>query len=74
MIKKINNLTKIFIKDYYNNLNIFNKKNKKVNIKNIYVWLILILIISITYLSLEIITYLSKTGNPALFLKIYLCK
>ena len=72
MIKKINNLTKIFIKDYYNNLNIFNKKNKKVNIKNIYVWLILILIISITYLSLEIITYLSKTGNPALFLKIYL--
>jgi ABC-2 type transport system permease protein len=72
MINKIKNLTNIFLKDYYQNLNIFNKKNNKINKKSIYFWLIIILISCITYLSLQSITYLEKLGQPILFLKIYL--
>ena len=33
MIKKIKELSKIFIKDYFNNLSVFNKETKKI-IKN----------------------------------------
>lgn len=72
MINKIEKLTKIFLKDYYQSLNIFNKKNNKINKKNIYLWLGIILIMSLTYLSLETITYLNRRGQAILFLKIYL--
>ena len=70
MINKIKQLTKIFIIDYYQKLNIIN--NKKINKKNILFWLIGILVITLTYLSLQAIKYLIRTGEPILFLKIYL--
>lgn len=71
MIKKINELSKVFIKDYFENLNIFNKDTKKVNVKSIFVWLIIILSFALGYLSYKIIGYLNDIGQPVLFLKIY---
>ncbi len=73
MINKIKKLTKIFLKDYYKNLNIFNKKNnKKINKKSMYFWLIIILVACISYISLESILYFNRLEEPILFLKIYL--
>lgn len=72
MINRIKKLTKIFLKDYYQNLNIFNKKNNKLNKKSIYFWLIIIIIACISYISLESILYFNRLGEPILFLKIYL--
>lgn len=69
MINKIKKLTKIFLKDYYQNLNIF---NKKINKKSIYFWLIIIIIACISYISLESILYFNRLGEPLIFLKIYL--
>lgn len=73
MTNKIKKLTKIFLKDYYKNLNIFNKENnKKINKKSIYFWLIIILVACISYISLESILYFNRLEEPILFLKIYL--
>lgn len=72
MINRIKKLTKIFLKDYYQNLNIFNKKNNKLNKRSIYFWLIIIIIACISYISLESILYFNRLGEPILFLKIYL--
>ena len=72
MMNKIKKLTKIFLKDYYQNLNIINKKNNKINKKSIYAWLLIILIFSLIYVSTKIISFLIDAGQPILFLKIYL--
>lgn len=72
MINKIKQLTKIFLLDYYEKMNLIDQKTNKINKRNKIVWLSVILIISITYLSSEIIKFLMKTGQPILFLKIYL--
>ena len=72
MIKKINLLTKIFLKDYYQNLNIINKKNNKINIKSTVTWLVIILVFAICYLSFNILKTLDNIGKPILFLKVYL--
>ena len=72
MIKKIIELSKIFIKDYFQKLDIFNKENKKINKKSIFTWLLLITIITITFLSFKIINWLNSAGQAILFLKIYL--
>lgn len=71
MIKKIKLLTNIFFKDYYQNLNIINKKNK-LNKKSVFVWLLIIFIFALMYLSLKAISFLQNIGTPILFLKIYL--
>ena len=71
MIKRILELSKIFIKDYFQNLNIFNKNTKKINIKSVFVWLLIILILALSYLSYKIIDYLNGVGQAILFLKIY---
>ena len=68
MIKKIIELSKIFIKDYFQNLYIFN--NNKINKKSTFTWLLIISIITITFLSYKMINWLNKTGNAILFLKI----
>ena len=60
------------IEYYYQNLNIFNKKNNKLNKKSIYFWLIIIIIACISYISLESILYFNRLGEPILFLKIYI--
>lgn len=71
MIKKIKLLTNIFLKDYYQNLNIINKKNK-INRKSVFAWLLIIFIFALMYLSLKAISFLQNIGVPILFLKIYL--
>lgn len=72
MIKKIKLLTNIFLKDYYQNLNIINKKNNKLNKKSAFTWLMIIFVFALIYLSLKAIDFFQQTGVPILFLKIYL--
>ena len=72
MVKKIKTLSKIFIKDYFQNLYIFNKDTKKINKKSVAVWLAIISIITMGLLSFQIIDFLEKAGQEILFLKIYL--
>ena len=68
-MNKIISLTKVFVKEYYQNLPIFD--NKKVNKKSIFFWLIIIVLLGITYVSYESIKFLIKTGNPEIFLNLY---
>ena len=67
MIKNILLLTKISIRNYWENFNLFDGKNKKINKKSIYVWLLLIVIIAITYLSNEILKLLDKYDQLEIF-------
>lgn len=71
MIKKIKELSKIFIKDYFQNLYIFNKGTKKLNKKSTFTWLLIIAMITITFISFKIISWLDNGGQSILFLKIY---
>ena len=71
MIKKTITLSKVFIKEYFQNLYIFNKNTKKFNKKSSFTWLLFIVMIVIGYLSFKIINYLDKSGQGILFLKIY---
>ena len=71
MINKIMKLSKIFIKDYFENIYIFNKDTKKINKKSKFTWLLIITIIAIGYISIKIIEELYKNGQEILFLKIY---
>ena len=57
MIKKIKLVTKIFLEDYYENLNIINKKNNKLNGKSAFTWLIIFVISTISYFSLQAIKF-----------------
>ena len=72
MIRKIVRLSKIFIKDYFNNLYIFNKETKKIKMNSAFTWLIIIIIVSITLGSAKIIDFLYSVGQEILFFKIYL--
>ena len=72
MINKIIQLSKILIKDYFYNLNIFNNDTKKLNIKSAFTWLLIIIEISITFISYNAINWLEKRGQAILFLRIYL--
>ena len=67
MIKNILLLTKISIRNYWENFNLFDEKNKKINKKSIYVWLLLIVIVAITYLSNEILKTLDKYDQLEIF-------
>ena len=67
MIKNILLLTKISIRNYWENFNLFDEKNKKINKKSIYAWLFLIVIIAITYLSNEILKLLDKYDQLEIF-------
>ena len=71
-IKKIKELTKIFAKESYQVLNIYNSKNKKLNVKSIFLWMVAIIIISIFYLSYQAINFLVSSGVPEVFLNFYL--
>lgn len=71
MNKKIVELSKIFIKDYFQNLNIFKNDIKKINKKSMFTWLLIISLIAITYLSYTVINWLDKSGQTIIFLKIY---
>ena len=71
MIKKIIELSKVFIKDYFQNLDIFNKNTGKINKKSVFSWLLIITIIAITFLSFKVINWLDARGMAEVFLKIY---
>lgn len=69
--KKIKSLTKIFLRDYIEKLNIKNEKNK-INLKSSALWSIIILAFCIMYISVYIISYLKRGNASVLFLKEYL--
>ena len=70
-IKSIFNLTKIFFKNSFENPYLIDKKTNKINKKSIYVWLLVIVMIAVTFLSFEIINYLVKINNPSMFLSVF---
>lgn len=70
-IKIIKDLTKIFLKSAYQDVNIINKETKKINKRSIFVWLILIVSLALFYISNEIIKALVSSGYPEVFLSIY---
>ena len=70
-IKKIIDITSIFLKDSYQNIDIINKKTNKLNKKSIYFWLIIILFFALFYISDKIIRFLSSAGQPLIFLNVY---
>lgn len=70
-MKKIFSLTNVFIKEFYQSLAIFDKKNKKFNKKSILFWLVAIVFIGITYISYEMITFLVDVGQKEIFLNLY---
>ena len=72
MIKKIKILSNIFIKDYFQNLYIFNKDTQKINKKSGAAWLAIISVLTIGLLSYKIIDFLVQARQEILFLKIYL--
>ena len=57
-IKNIYNLTKIFFKSSFQNPYLINKENNKINWKSPYVWLLIILAITMSYFIMEILKYL----------------
>ena len=69
MINRIIKLSKVLIKEYFQNLEIFNKR--KVNKKTLYAWLIIIVIGVIGFYSFKIIDFLNDIGQGILFLKVY---
>ena len=70
-IKIIKDLTKIFLKSAYQDINIINKETKKINKRSVFVWLILIVSLALFYISNEIIKALVSSGYPEVFLSIY---
>lgn len=70
-MKKIISLTKVFSKEFYQSLPIFNKEKKKLNKKSLFFWLIVIIFLGVTYVSHEIITFLIDAGKPEIFLNLY---
>lgn len=70
-MKKIVSLSTVFIKEFYQNLPVFDIEKKKFNKKSIFFWLMAIIFFGITYLSYEIIKFLSQIGQPEIFLNLY---
>lgn len=70
MIKNIKNLTKIFIKDSFKINNIIGN-SKKLNKRASAFWMIIILIICISYFSYQLIDLFSKVNMVNIFLNIY---
>ncbi len=70
-MKKIISLTKVFIKEFYQNIPIFDKEKKKFNKKSVFFWLIAIVFLGITYVSYQIITFLVDVGQEQIFLNLY---
>ena len=72
MIRKIVKLSQILIRDYFRKLDIFNKETKKINKKSNLLWLLIIIVITISFLTFKVINWLNSVGQGVLFLKIYL--
>ena len=70
-MKKIISLSKIFIKEFYQNLSIFDRTKMKFNKRSMFFWLIAVVFIGITYVSYEIIKFLVDIGQPSIFLNMF---
>lgn len=70
-MKKIISLTNVFIKEYYQNLPIFDTSKKKLNKKSVFFWLIAIIFFGVSYVSYEIIDFLTKVGQKEIFINLY---
>ena len=70
-MKKIFSLTNVFIKEFYQSLPIFDKTKNKFDKKSIFFWMIVIILIGITYVSHKIIIFLVDNGQPKVFLNVY---
>ena len=68
-LKNIKNLTKLFIKDSTNKIDII--KDNKINKKSIWFWIIIILVIGIIQFSSKLIDFFEKRGQPEIFLNGY---
>ena len=71
MIKNIINLTKIFFKSSFQNPYLIDKKTNKINTKSIFLWLIVIVSIAISFISYKVIDLLINTNSPTIFLNIF---
>ena len=70
-IKKILKISNIFLKDSFQELNIINYNNKKLNKKSIYFWMVFILFFALFFVSQEVIKFLKPRGLSEIFLNIY---
>lgn len=70
-MKKIIDLTSIFLRDSYQKFDIIDMKNYKLNKKSIYVWMITILFFALLFISKEVIQFLVSRGQSEIFLNIY---
>lgn len=71
MIRKVNSLTKVFLKDIHKNFRVFNK-NKKNKVKDSnFFWMLIILAITVAFLSYKVIGFFNSIGQPRIFLTIY---
>lgn len=69
MSNKVISLTKVFLNDFIYNLKIF-KKNKKITNSNFF-WLIIVLAVTVAYISYSVIKIFTTVGAPEIFLNIY---
>lgn len=67
-IKRIFELTKIFFKNSFENSYFIDKKNKKINLKSTFTWMLIIMVLALTYLSWQIIKTLIKINMAPVFL------
>ena len=70
-INKIFSLSKILLKDSIENFNIFDKDVKKINKKNPIFWLLLIVIVTVSYVSYKIMDGLNSINQVEIFLYIF---
>lgn len=59
-MKKTISLTKIFMREIFQNMNLLNKEKKKLNKKSIFFWLFMIVLVGVTYVTYELITFFVK--------------
>lgn len=75
MIKKefniIMKLSGVFLKDSYQNLYIFNSNNGKLNKKSIFLWMILIFLLGLMWVSEKVIGFLAVRGQAEIFINIF---
>ena len=70
-LRKIFKLSNIFLLDSYQNLDIINTEKHKINRKSIFLWMLVILMIGILFISNKVIKYLVQRGQAESFINIY---
>lgn len=71
-IKNIINLSKIFFQSSFQNPYLIDKKTNKLNKKSVKVWLLIIIMVAVTYLSYVLVKELVLIGQTNLFLNFML--